>query len=258
MRIFFCKCDRRNLPCDGADAPAFDSDDSILLGGAGCREELDFRGADSFRSSGSILEQGAPGAVRASRRRGCRESASPRGARRGRAGWPRHTDGARPGTPALADQTDDGQKLRGAERQRSRGEAKSAGRAAPRMGGQRLDCEFVTRDVSGRHQLDPPPSNPPPPSERWRSHCAAGAEGSRPVLGAGHPAPRRSVGLSEPRAVLQQRTEGRSVPGEPTVSVYCSGLKIRTEFSYHFSLPSRRGHIGLNPEQTTRLSSLRI
>lgn len=184
-------------------------------------------------------------------------SESSRGRRR-RAGWPRHTDGARPGTPALADQTDDGQKLRGAERQRSRGEAKSAGRAAPRMGGQRLDCEFVARDVSGRHQLDPPPSSPPPPSERRRSHCAAGAEGSRPVLGAGHPAPRRSVGLSEPRAVLQQRTEGRSVPGEPTVSVYCSGLKIRTEFSYHFSLPSRRGHIGLNPEQTTRLSSLRI
>lgn len=152
---------------------------------------------------------------------------------------------------------------RWAEAQRGRAPAKSRGGQVSRAGGSpdgrtETRLRVVARDVSGRHQLDPPPSSPPPPSERRRSHCAAGAEGSRPVLGAGHPAPRRSVGLSEPRAVLQQRTEGRSVPGEPTVSVYCSGLKIRTEFSYHFSLPSRRGHIGLNPEQMTRLSSLRI
>lgn len=93
-----------------------------------------------------------------------------------------------------------------------RGEPKSAGQAPPHPPTGRTENRlrvYHLQDVSDRHQLDAqPPSSQPLPREGRRSHCAAGPEGSRLVLRAGRPACRQSVGLSEPRAILQRRTEG--------------------------------------------------
>lgn len=157
--------------------------------------------------------QGGSAWHRACRQRGRWESASPHGACCGRAGWPCHKDRARPRTLALADQTEDGQKLRGADRQRKSPRGAQVSRAgAPHPPTGRTENRlrvYHLQDVSDRHQLDAqPPSSQPLPREGRRSHCAAGPEGSRLVLRAGRPACRQSVGLSEPRAILQRRTEG--------------------------------------------------